>query len=264
MSTDRVRIIGAGRSGGSFALALGQAGWKVDLVTHQQFDADETATGVRRVTAAEFDLVLICVPDSDVAIVAAALTVDEAVVVAHCAGSLGLEVLGSAVRSGSVHPLVALADAELGAAALQGAWFALSGDPFVTRVATALRGRTIKVAEEDRVSYHAAAVLASNHLVALLAQVESIADELELPLEAFLSLSRVTLNNVSELGPAAALTGPVARGDWSTVLRHLQQLPQQERQPYLALALRAAQLVDSLPSAAELSQLHQEVAAPDT
>jgi len=263
MSADRVRIIGAGKAGGSFALALGQAGWNVELVTHQHFAADLTADGVSRVRSEQVDLVLICVPDPVVASVAASLVVDESVVVAHCAGSLGLEVLAPAVRAGSVHPLVALADAERGAEALQGAWFALSGDPYVMRVATALGGRTMQVAEADRVRYHAAAVLASNHLVALLAQVESIAAPLGLPLEAFLDLSRVTLDNVAELGPATALTGPVARGDWSTVLQHLQELPLQERQPYLGLALRAAQLVDSLPTATQLAQLNQAAALAD-
>ena len=115
------------------------------------------------------------------------------------------------------------------------------------------------VAEADRVRYHAAAVLASNHLVALLAQVDSIASDIGLPLEAFLDLSRVTLDNVAELGPAAALTGPVSRGDWSTVMRHLRELDVDERQPYLSLALRAAALVDAMPSAVELEQLQQAV-----
>lgn len=257
MTAQRVRIIGAGKAGGSFALALDQAGWSVDLVSHEQFVDPASALDARKARSDHVDLLLICVPDPVVAQVASVIVADESVVVAHCAGSLGLEVLAPATRVASVHPLVALADSERGAKALQGAWFAVSGDPFATTIVTALAGRAVQVAEADRVRYHAAAVLASNHLVALLAQVDSIASDIGLPLEAFLDLSRVTLDNLSELGPAAALTGPVSRGDWSTVMRHLQELDAQERQPYLSLALRAAALVDSMPSSAELEQLQQ-------
>ena len=264
MTAQRVRIIGGGKAGGSFALALQQAHWTVDLVSHEQFaqaEISSAATGVRLVTAEQADLVLICVPDPVVAHVASLMVVDESVVVAHCAGSLGLEVLAPAVRTASIHPLVALANAQTGAQALQGAWFAVSGDPLASSVVAALGGRAMQVADADRVRYHAAAVLASNHLVALLAQVDAIAIDLGVPLEAFLDLSRATLDNVSKLGPRAALTGPVSRGDWSTVMRHLEELAPPERRAYLSLALRAAALVDALPSEAEMHQLEQALDA---
>ena len=264
MTAKRVRIIGGGKAGGSFALALQQAHWTVDLVSHEQFAQSENASpapGVRLVTAEQADLVLICVPDPVVAHVASLMVVDESVVVAHCAGSLGLEVLAPAARTASIHPLVALANAQTGAQALQGAWFAVSGDPLASSVVAALGGRAMQVADADRVRYHAAAVLASNHLVALLAQVDAIATDLGVPLEAFLDLSRATLDNVSKLGPRAALTGPVSRGDWSTVMRHLQELAPPERHAYLSLALRAAALVDALPSEAEMHQLEQALDA---
>ncbi|MEI7886352.1 MAG: Rossmann-like and DUF2520 domain-containing protein [Actinomycetes bacterium] len=259
MSAERVRIIGTGKAGGSFAEALHRAGWSVDLVSHEQFADAETTLAARRVRVEQAQMLLLCVPDPVVAQVASVIEADEGVVVAHCAGSLGLEVLAPAVRRASIHPLVSLADVQRGADALSGAWFAVAGDPFATQVVTALQGRAVQVAEADRVRYHAAAVLASNHLVALLAQVDSIATEIGLPLEAFLDLARITLDNVAELGPERALTGPVARGDWLTVLRHLGQLEPAERQPYLALALRAAALVDEMPTGTELEQLQQAV-----
>ena len=104
MTAQRVRIIGGGKAGGSFALALQQAHWTVDLVSHEQFAQSENASpapGVRLVTAEQADLVLICVPDPVVAHVASLMVVDESVVVAHCAGSLGLEVLAPAARTAS-------------------------------------------------------------------------------------------------------------------------------------------------------------------
>jgi predicted short-subunit dehydrogenase-like oxidoreductase (DUF2520 family) len=102
--------------------------------------------------------------------------------------------------------------------------------------------RSFRVDAADRVRYHAAACVASNHLVALLGQVQRLADHTGVPFEAFLPLVRGTVDNVDELGPNAALTGPVARGDFDTVARHLDALPDEERDAYRALVLEAERL----------------------
>ena len=157
---------------------------------------------------------------------------------------LGLDVLAGHPRPAALHPLVALPDAETGAARLaDGAWFAVAGDPLVEAVVADLGGQAFMVADEDRTRYHAAAVIASNHLVALLGQVERVAPE-GVPLEAFLALVRGTVDNVAALGPAAALTGPVARGDWATVEAHLAALPDDERPAYQAMVDQARRLLD--------------------
>ena len=74
----------------------------------------------------------------------------------------------------------------------------------------ALGGRLLEVPTGARAAYHAAACIASNHLVALLGQVQRVAASVGLPLEAFLPLAEGALEDVRELGPAAALTGPAA------------------------------------------------------
>ena len=228
-----VRIVGAGRAGGSFALALGRRGWHVDVLGR---GADPSAA------ASQVDLVLLCVPDGAIAEVAGSIEPVEGTVVAHCAGSLGLDALDGHPRRAVVHPLVSLPSSEVGAERLDGAWFGISGDPFAAELVAVLGGRAVEVADGDRAAYHAAAVVASNHLVALLGQVERIAAGIDVPLEAFLALSAGSLDNVAALGPAAALTGPVARGDWSTVQRHLDALDPSERETYLAMARAAARL----------------------
>ena len=234
MSADRrVRIVGAGRAGRSFATALADRGWHVDVVGRDADPAD-LAQGV--------DLVLLCVPDAQVAAVAASIEPVEGTVVAHCAGSLGLDVLDPHPDRATLHPLVSLPSPELGAARLRGAWFGISGDPIAARVVESLGGRAVEVADEDRAAYHAAAVVASNHLVALLGQVERIAADVGVPLEAFLALASGSLDNVAALGPSAALTGPVARGDWATVRRHLDAIPPTERGAYLEMVRAAAAL----------------------
>ncbi len=234
MTAFDARVVGPGRAGGALARALTDAGWRVDGPLGRDLDAGTATTGAR--------LVLLAVPDAVVADVASCLAPGEAVV-AHVAGSLGLDVLAPHARVGSVHPLVSLPDPALGARRLRGAWFATAGDPAVAEVVRAFEGRSVPVADADRATYHAAAAVAANHLVALLGQVDRLARSIGVPLEAYLDLARGALDNVAEVGPAAALTGPVARGDRATVARHLEALPEDERPAYAILAEAAQRLV---------------------
>jgi predicted short-subunit dehydrogenase-like oxidoreductase (DUF2520 family) len=226
-----VRVVGRGRAGGSLAGALTAAGWEVEVVP-----------GTAAVTADGVDLVVLAVPDGAVAEVAAAVTPGPAVV-AHLAGSLGLDVLAPHARRASVHPLVSLPTPEVGAERLRaGAWFAVAGDPVAGEVVAALGGRAVEVPDDQRAAYHAAACIASNHLVALLGQVERVAGPVGVPLAAYLDLARATVDNVAALGPAAALTGPAARGDTATLDRHRAALAPDERPAYDALVDLAERL----------------------
>ena len=232
-----MRVVGPGRAGSSLGLALQRTGWRVvQPVRHGEPLAD-AARGV--------DLLVLAVPDASIASTARAIEPVSGTVVAHLAGSLGLDVLAPHPRRGALHPLVALPDAEVGARRLRdGVWFAIAGDPLVSRVVEDLDGRSFTVADEHRAAYHAAAVIASNHVVALLGQAERVAGVAGVPLEAYLELVRATIDNVAELGPAAALTGPAARGDWDTIGRHLEALPESERDAYEAMVRLARRLVD--------------------
>jgi predicted short-subunit dehydrogenase-like oxidoreductase (DUF2520 family) len=187
---------------------------------------------------------VIATPDAAVAEVAGAVQPVEDTVVAHLAGSLGLDALARHPRTASIHPLVALPDADVGAERLRGAWFALAGDPLVRTVVDALGGQWFAVADDDRAAYHAAACIASNHLVALLGQAERVGAAAGVPREAFLDLVRATVENVATLGPARALTGPVARGDVATLERHRAHLDPSELAAYDAMVDLARRLVD--------------------
>ena len=230
----RVRIIGAGRAGGSFALALGEAGWVVEGPLDRHDAIEAAAAGV--------DLLLLATPDAAVAEVAAAVEPVATTVVAHLAGSLTLDVLAPHARRASVHPLIPLPDPAVGATRLRGAVVAVAGDELAREVAIAVGGRPVVVADEDRAAYHAAACMAANHLVALLGQVERVAAPVGLPLDAFLDLAQAALDDVRHLGPAAALTGPAARGDEATLARHRAALAPEERAAYDALVERAQRL----------------------
>jgi predicted short-subunit dehydrogenase-like oxidoreductase (DUF2520 family) len=229
-----VRIIGPGRAGRSFAGALSAAGAQVLPLLGSSDDVSDAARGV--------DVLLLAVPDRAVASVAAAVDPVAGTAVLHCSGSLGLDALAPHQRRGSLHPLATLPDPTIGAARLRGGtYFAVAGDPAATDLALLLGGNPIVVPDGARAEYHAAACIASNHLVALLGQVERIAAASGLPLEAFLPLALGALDDVAMVGPSAALTGPASRGDEETLDRHRAALDPSEQDAYdagVALARR--------------------------
>ena len=220
------------------AAALADVGWQVRPILGRASTAAEVSAA-----ASDVDLVLIATPDAQVDAVAAAIESTDTAAIAHLAGSLGLDVLAPHPRPAALHPLVALPDAEVGARRLlAGAWFAVAGDPLARQVVDDIGGQALEVADEDRAAYHAAAVVASNHLVALLGQAERIASTAGVPFGALMDLVKATVENVDELGPAAALTGPAARGDTDTIQRHLDAIAPEERAAYEALAQQARRL----------------------
>ncbi len=264
-----IRIIGPGRAGRSLSGALSGAGWTVLPLLGRGDDVTGAAQGV--------DALVLAVPDDAIAQVATAVAPDPSTPVVHLAGSLGLEVLAPHPRRASLHPLVALPDPGTGAGRLgSGITFAVCGDPIASAMASALGGTAVHVPDDGRVLYHAAACVAANHLVALLGQVERIAAAVGLPLEAFLPLARGAVEDAGELGPRKAVTGPAARGDWRTLARHLEALPESERAAYragvgLALQLTVGEGAPSgngspgspgSPGAAD-EPGHEAVAAPD-
>lgn len=229
-----VRIIGPGRAGTSLALALTNVGWDVAPMLGRRDDLGDAAMGVQ--------LLVLATPDDLIAEVAGQVGVVPTTVVAHLSGSRGLDELGDHPRKAAFHPLVSLPTPEVGAKRLIGAWYAVAGDVLADKVVAALGGRAFPLDDDDRAIYHAAAAIASNHLVALLGQVERLAERVDVPFDAYLDLARSTLDNVVTLGPRKALTGPATRGDEATLRRHLRALPTEERKAYRGMVDAARRL----------------------
>jgi predicted short-subunit dehydrogenase-like oxidoreductase (DUF2520 family) len=230
------RLVGPGRAGRSLARALRGARW----VERQRVGRGDDATSA----AAGVDVLVISTPDAAIGRVAALVDPVPTTLVVHLSGSLGPEVLAPHERRAAMHPLVTLPDEATGGSRLSsGVTFAVSGDPDVTLVVDALGGRALTVDDADRATYHAAACIASNHLVALLGHLERVAQGSGVPVEAFLSLARCAFDDVSARGPQSALTGPVSRGDWGTVARHRQAIGREELPTYDAMVEAARRLV---------------------
>lgn len=228
-----VRIIGPGRAGHSFANALAGAGLRVELM--------ERPAPVRN-AAADADVVLVATPDRVIAQIAREIEPGPAVVL-HCSGATGLAPLSMHERHGSIHPLMALPNATTGAARLaENGWFAVAGHAMANELVDALGGRSFVVSDENRALYHATAAVSANHLVALLAQVERLAEQVGVPAEAFFDLARGSFDDVVAQGARVALTGPAARGDQATVDAHRAALPGPERALYDALVVAASAL----------------------
>jgi predicted short-subunit dehydrogenase-like oxidoreductase (DUF2520 family) len=240
-----VRVIGPGRAGTALALALESIGWTV----REPVRRGESVAAA----AHDVDLLVIATPDSSLAEVAAAVEPVESTVVVHLAGSLGLDVLAPHPERAAVHPLISMPEPAVGARRLAaGAWFAIAGNTpeasaMVASVVDGLGGHRFTVDDRHRAAYHAAASIASNHVVALLGQAERVAATAGVPLVAYLELVRATIENVAELGPSAALTGPAARGDWETIERHRAVLSADELELYDVLVAAARRLVDAPP-----------------
>lgn len=242
-----LRLIGPGRAGRSLAGALADVGCDVRGLLARGDDLSGAAKGV--------DLVVIATPDAAVGEVAAQIAPSPDSVMMHVSGALGLDVLLPHTKRASLHPLVPLPDPQVGRLRLRsGVTFAVAGDPLATKLAHLLGGWPVTVDDEHRAAYHAAACIASNHLVGLLGQARRVAASAGVPFEAMLSLAHAALDDVSELGPAHALTGPAARGDEATIARHRAALAREELAGYDAgvdLALRLAAERDSDRDAVE-------------
>lgn len=172
----------------------------------------------------------------------------------HLSGALSTDVMTplhtAGFTVGSLHPLQTVADPWSGAARLHGCAYAIAGEPgaltAARRIVAALEGRPLVIPPALRPLYHAAAVFASNYvLVAAAAVARTLAEagiSEEDAVAAALPLMRGTMDNLEQLGLAAALTGPVARGDVDTVRLHLSRLSTRERNLYSALGVETVQL----------------------
>lgn len=268
--SDRVLIVGPGRMGLALGTALTQARAVEELVfvgrsmeppPHPLFDGELDHVSYRAgigpvpegVTA-----VFLAVPDDVLPQVANELALagraPRNCVAFHLSGALSTDVLaplhGAGYSVGSIHPLQTVADPWSGADRLRGCAYAVAGEPGALAIArelvSALGGRALVVPPTLRPVYHAAAVFASNYVVAAAAVVARTLAEAGIAeadaIAAALPLMRGTMDNIEQLGFGAALTGPVARGDVDTVRLHLSRLSPRERSLYSALGREALHL----------------------
>jgi predicted short-subunit dehydrogenase-like oxidoreductase (DUF2520 family) len=197
---DTVNVIGSGRVGSAIGARLRERGV--------------------RVSADDPQLVLLCVPDAAIADVAA--TVERGPWIAHVSGATPLAALAPHERRFSVHPLQTFTRAR-GPEQLDGAWAAVTVETeeahaVATGLAATLGLLPFDLADDARTLYHAGAVFASNYVVTLQRAATILFEAAGAPPPALEPLMRQTIESGFEL------TGPISRGDWTTVDAHLSEL----------------------------------------
>jgi predicted short-subunit dehydrogenase-like oxidoreductase (DUF2520 family) len=226
----QIEIHGTGRAAGALAIAAARAGHTITSVHGRTPDGVAALEALVVVTPGRADLRIIAVADDAVATVARALSDEPFVPTVHVSGALPVSALGPFGRGpvGSFHPLQALPDARTGADRLAGSWIAVTApEPFASTLdafAESIGGRPFRLADAHKAVYHAAAVAAGNFTVAALGIAERLLAEAGVPFEAAAPLVAGIVANAFELGPGAALTGPIARGDTGTVSRQIEAI----------------------------------------
>jgi len=244
-------IVGCGKVGVTLARHLAAADYRplsfASRRTASAHAAAEAAGGGKVCgevwdATGDADVVFITTPDAAIQSVAETLAARSALkrgaVVLHCSGALASTILApvckAGAHAGSLHPLQSFATPVLAHNPFQDIIMAAEGDDralgVCREIAGALGAEFLTLETENKALYHAAAVVASNYLVTLLAVavrlLEGSGIAPEAGLKVLLPLVRGTLQNVAERGIPQALTGPIVRGDGETVAAHCRKIGQ--------------------------------------
>lgn len=271
-----ISIVGAGRVGATLGKRLRQLGWRVGAVVTR---SERTARAAVRAIGGgkahsvlapgvlDADVILLTTPDDALAGVARALAkigsgACRRKVILHTSGALDRSVLDPLARqgasTGSLHPMQTFSGRNI--PKLEGVTFAVEGDAKARRVAKqmarSLGGVPVAIASADKPVYHATAVLAAGSgfpLIEAAAQMlVKIGFTRQRAFETLLPLTRQMLDNVERLGPRAAWTGPLSRGDYAVIAKHVEALrryPREVQESYAALALLAGRVLAKNPGA---------------
>jgi len=242
-------IVGCGKVGKALGKFLTAAGYEAaGTASRSRSSAKEAADLLRAARysdipweiTASADVVLITTPDGAIADTCRRIAANKGFkpgcVVLHCSGALPSTVLSAAAdcgaNTGSMHPLQSFAADSFTCNPFDGIVIAIEGDPRALAVAREMAadlGATcLTIATDAKTLYHAAAVVASNYLVTLLALAFRLLDKAGISGPAAYSalqpLIHGTLTNIQSIGIPQALTGPIARGDVATVKKHLSEI----------------------------------------
>ncbi len=274
----KIGFVGAGTVGSALAIRLAEQGYPIVAVSSRnQSSAGKLAGRIVHCRVAEknqevaelADLVFITTPDDAIASVVNAMQWRPGQMVVHCNGASSTDILENARRAGalvgSFHPLQTFADLAEALENLPGSAFAIEAEEplheLLAKMALDLDGQSFRLHAEDKVLYHAAAVIASNYTVALMKMATDLWGTFGIPASqathALLPLLRGTVNNIDKIGLPNCLTGPIARGDVGTLRNHLDALG--ERGPGMIEAYRQLGL-QTIPIALAKGRIGQETA----
>jgi predicted short-subunit dehydrogenase-like oxidoreductase (DUF2520 family) len=273
----KLGFIGTGTVGSALALRLSARGYLVVAVSSRgKTSARNLAQSINclaadsnQAVADAAELIFITTPDDVIAKVAAEVKWHVGQSVVHCSGADSTGSLEPARKSGArvgvIHPLQTFASAKEAIENMPGSTFALEAEePLLTvlkEIAADLEGHWIVLRAEDKVAYHAAAVIACNYLVTLVKLATDLWQTFDVPTEqavqALLPLIRGTIHNIETVGIPKCLTGPIARGDTGTIRKHIDAL--EKAAPAILPAYRELGL-QTIPIALAKGRINQQQA----
>jgi len=271
MSIRRVTIIGAGVVGSAVGFLLRRRGYDICGLYSRTRKSSRRAAEFIGIPAGDVDLagavlgsdlVFLTVPDRFIQPACRELVdgkgLQEGAVVIHTSGSLPSTVLNPVHDRGafaaSLHPLMSFASAIDAVEKFPGTFCGCESDPEVEpvlkQIVLDMGGVPVLLSPTDKALYHAAAVMASNFVVTLLAVATELLDvgrfgRSTLSIQALLPLVKSAIANVETLGLPGALTGPIARGDVEVVEAHVDAIARQAPR-YLEVYRELARLTLSL------------------
>lgn len=256
-----VTIVGVGRVGGALALSLPKDKYVVEtLVVRGDSDLSHVLntlspppviSTIEEIKDNSSDIVFITTQDSGIVATAKKLS-DKLInkpIVFHTSGSYPSSILDdlkpSGCATGSLHPLVSISRAESGHERFRNSYFCVEGDTRAVEIGREivldLGGRPFSIETKFKTLYHAAAVTACGHLVALFDASVEMMTKAGLSAEdaktILMPLVTSTVENLNEQTTAAALTGTFARADIETFTRHLTALNQNVDEDLLEIYL---------------------------
>lgn len=236
-------LVGAGRAGTAVAAALHASGHGVGGVASRTASSAAAAAARTDAPVVEIaalppcDVVLLGVPESALEPVAVEVAgaIGPGTVVWHLAGSAGVRPLEAVALGGgrrlALHPVQAFPDPDAGLARLPGSAWGLTCDSGLEEWARAvvtedLGGRVFDLREQDRPVWHAAAVTAASGAVAIMSLGERLLGSIGVDAagEVLGPLAGAAVANAAARGATASLTGPAVRGEWATVIAHVDAL----------------------------------------
>lgn len=225
-----IELHGPGRAGGALVMAAHRAGHRIVGIEGRSGSAVDALKEAVPVESGKPDLRVIAVTDDAVALVAGSLTAREPTPTVHLSGSVPVSALeaiaDTGVPVGSFHPLQTLPSPAAGADRIAGAWVAITASgrlrDHLFSLARTLGSKPFDLADENKALYHAAAASAANYPLAALELALRLFGAAGVPFEASRPLVDAIVANAYSMGPLAALTGPIARGDLGTIARQLE------------------------------------------
>lgn len=234
----RITLVGPGRAGMSLALASHTSGHRIVTVVARNLESARSAAEEVGAKAAILstqlepsDLWIIATRDDAIGNVARALSdllaegTPPPKVAFHLSGMMSVTALDSlrtaGVPTASLHPLQTMPNPQVGSERLPGSWFAVTADddshPLLVEFVESLGGRPFRLQDSAKAVYHAAAAAAANFTLANMVVAQDLLDSIDVPIAVLGPLMDAIVSNAIAIGPRAALTGPIARGDVETV-----------------------------------------------